>query len=191
MQASGKTELIKRIITERNEIISQPISKILYIYGISDPDYVNFSIKHPEVTFSSILDESMLEPQMLLILDDLHTQLGSSLKKLVTDIILRNVHHMKLSIIIVLHSLFPKDFLLQKMSTDYVAIMRFMCGGSAIASFANQISNTDSSFFKQCYKHATSKPYSYLFCDLSQHQNDKFRFRSGLFPSKEVVVYSL
>lgn len=162
---------------------------MLYIHGIDDPDYIQFALSHPDVKFSSYLDESMLEPNSLLILDDLQMQTESTLNKTVNRLVTLLSHHQKISIIIVYHSLFAKNSYLSRLSTDYCVIMKFLTGGTSLGMYAQQCCS-DVGFFKEAYKLSTAKPFSHFFIDLSQHQNNLFRFRSSLFPADDVLIFT-
>lgn len=118
---SGKTEVLKTLIRRRDEIISKKITKITYFHGIDDADYLSFAQQYPIVNFSSTYDENLIFPDSLIILDDMHLQLNGTLNESVTNLVTRTCHHKRVSVCIVLHSIFgvPK-MRLSLLSADYL-----------------------------------------------------------------------
>lgn len=63
----------------------------------------------------------------------------------------------------------------------------------AIQVLASQMRPNNSKFVTSAYKDCTKNPYSYLFIDLSQQQNDLFRSRTNIFPDDNEnhdIIYS-
>ena len=104
------------------------------------------------------------------------------------DFIVRTVHHSRVSVVVVLHNLFTKNFRTASLSADYLALFNFARDKSVVSSLGKQMFPERNRFLKHCYDFVTRKPYGYLFIDLTGLQNNRFRIRSNIFNDPETLI---
>jgi hypothetical protein len=69
--------MLLTFIDRRDEIISEKLDRVFYIYGADQPEYHQFSHTHSDVTFSPLFEGDMLQPNSLIIFDDFGQAISS------------------------------------------------------------------------------------------------------------------
>jgi A32 protein len=196
MPQSGKSTLTEKLLTRRNEIITtldgKPIEKITYCYTEHQPEFFN-KLKHqvPEMEFHRGLPESFAdgsdEPSIV-VLDDLMDEASKSDNTCAA--FTRTSHHRNVSLIILTQNFFHKNLRSITTSCHYLCFMKNPRDSSSIYCLGRQMNGgRKNQLIEAAYEDCMKKPYGYLFIDCSQHQNDKYRFRSSIFP-ENCIVYS-
>ena len=186
---SGKTTLIFEILNRRNKIVDTNITNIHYVYGIQQPQYLQYEKEHPEIVFMPVLDESKLNSSSLVVFDDQMNEFETSKNNFITNFVTRSVHHVGCSCIFVLHNAFSPKLRTVALSTNYLIFFKQPRDGSTISNLSKQMFPGNKNYLLSAYKDCTEKPHTYIFIDLSQQQNDRYRVRSNIFVSDDCKVY--
>ena len=189
---SGKSTLIKEIIQRADEIIIPKIEKVIFCYHEDLPSFASELEKGKiDITFQQGLDFDVPEGNTiptLVVLDDFMEEASKSIE--VCKATTKYSHHRSMSVIITLQNFFYKNCRNLTLNSKYIALFRNPRDSTIISILGRQMNQGKSyPLLEQAYEDATkNKPNSYLFIDLSQTQNDKYRFRSSVF--NDAIIYS-
>src|SRR5438105_3400638 len=93
----GKTTYVLDLIANRDKIISEKFDRIIYLYGIDQPKYHEFSLSHPDVVFTKdmeALDDITNDGvNSLLCIDDKLVELAGEQNDTIIDWFVRGSHH--------------------------------------------------------------------------------------------------
>ena len=192
---SGKTEWVIQLLdnAERSIFPIEDIAKIIYCYGEKQTKIDNaldrFQIRFPTCKVIQIQGlpskEKILfnndDQQKLLILDDLMEDAQQS--EFVMDLFTRGSHHNNLSVILISQNLFLRGRHQRTISLNacYIVVMKNPRDMSQIIHLGRQILPHQWQLVQQAYEMAVKKPHGYLFIDLRQSTDDRFRFRTNIF----------
>jgi len=120
------------------------------------------------------------------IFDDLM----SSINETVTNCFTVFSHHLKVTVILLVQSLFLESKLYRTCSLNahYIVLMKNSRDGASVSFLARQISPYHTKYITEAYMKATKTPYSYLLFDMRQETNDLVRLRSNIFDAP-IVIY--
>ena len=194
--SSGKSHLAFEIIKRRNELFSEPIEQVTYVYGEFQPKFYELSSSEDNIKFTNDLfeiDEIKSGPH-LLILDDLQQDLVSDKKKreLVTNLFLRGSHHRSISVVLILQNPFVAGLRDVAVNSQVNIIWDFPRDRSIMTNYAKQVAPGKVRFLQQAYEDAVSRSdYGYLVLLFHpQLKKDKYWVRSSLFPTSDTVAYA-
>ena len=185
---SGKTELMKNIILNIDEMMSPKPTKILWYYAESQPK-LEAELGHV-VTFMEGLPElsefNTGEP-VLVIVDDFMSECNSEITKLFT----KGSHHRNLSIWFLMQNFFHqgKGIRTITLNAQYIILFKNPRDSQQIKVLAKQMYGTDSRAMEEAYIDATSVPHGYLLIDLKQGTPESRRLRTHILPGERLVVY--
>jgi len=183
---SGKTNFVFKLIRNARVMIDPPPRRVIYCYG----EYQQLFDTYPDVEFRRGLPDAEdfdgREP-VLLILDDLMSETDESIANLFT----KGSHHRNVSVVFLVQNMFHKNKYIRTISlnTHYMVLFKNPRDASQIGSLARQMYPNRSAFVVEAYKDATREPYSYLFLDLRQEQDEDLRLRTNIFPGETHYVY--
>lgn len=139
---------------------------------------------------SSEIPESFehIPENSLIIIDDLMT---SAYTKAICDLFTRGSHHKNISVILITQNVFHQGKYCRDiaLNTKFLVLFKNPRDKSQIYPLARQIYPENSKAFLKVYKDATSKPYGYLFLDLTQTANDTFRFQTDIFNNNYITCF--
>ena len=117
----------------------------------------------------------------LLILDDLLTEVYS---EDVCVLFTRGSHHRNISVILITQNLFHQGRNCRDISLNakYLVLFKNVRDKRQFSYLANQVLPEDSSGLFKAYLDATKRPHGYLLLDLTQDSEDRYRFRTNVFP---------
>ena len=72
---SGKTEFVLRLLNGRKELFRKPLNKVLWCYGIHNPNLLLTLHNHGYQTHRGLPTEKDIEPESICVLDDLLCEL--------------------------------------------------------------------------------------------------------------------
>lgn len=175
---SGKTELVRKMITE--QVYDYDIKKVVWCYSAWQPWFVNEKNLKFVCGFPS--NEETFD---LLILDDMMNNLTNEIAQMFTV----GSHHKNFSIILITQNLFPRAKVMRDISlnTHYIILFRNSRDQSQALCFARQAFPTKSKYFMDAYKKATAKPFSYLMVDVHPRTPDQERLRQSIFPDQGLI----
>ena len=180
--SSGKTQFVFRLIRHADRLVDPPPEKIVYCYGEFQPSFLEFS----QVEFHEGLpDVSSFDgrSRVLLIIDDLMNEADQNVCNLFTKL----SHHRNVSVVFVTQNLFHRNRHVRTMNlnTHYVVLFKNPRDAGQVAIMARQMYPRKSNFVVEAFRDATREPYGYLMIDLKPETDDRYRFRTNIFPDDE------
>jgi len=125
---------------------------------------------------------------MTYVVDDLMQECCKS--KALLDAFIRGSHHRNCNVIFITQNFFQQGLRPITMNAKYIACFKNPRDSGYVDVLGRQMNGgRKNKYCEEAFEHAISKPYGYLFMDLSQEQNDKCRLRNNIFPYKDCVVY--
>lgn len=201
---SGKTQFSFKMLQERNALYQDSENKtwnILYCYSVYQPLYDIMEDTIPQIVFkpglptdddiNDVLVEGPGE-RRLLILDDMAEEVFTSQK--MRKVFTQDMHHKQIATILMTQNLFLQNKYARTIALNctYIVIFRNARDESQIKTLAGQIAPDASRAVQAAYKDAVSKPYGYLFIDVSPNSISKYKLRTNIFPSdKYLVIYKI
>ena len=180
--SSGKTQFVFRLIRHADRLVDPPPEKIVYCYGEFQPSFLEFS----QVEFHEGLpDVGSFDgrSRVLLIIDDLMNEADQNVCNLFTKL----SHHRNVSVVFVTQNLLHRNRHVRtiNLNTHYVVLFKNPRDAGQVAIMARQMYPRKSSFVVEAFRVATREPYGYLLIDLKPETDDRYRFRTNIFPDDE------
>lgn len=194
---SGKSTWLSALLHNKKVMFTVDPTDILYCYGIWSDSYgaLERDIENlhtyeglPNLEYIENFAKSTSSPHKILIMDDLLSEIckNSWTEKLFTMC----SHHMKLTVIFVSQNLFPqsKNMRTIAVNTSYIILFRNPRDQQQIGVLGTQLGARKT--LLDAYGDATLKPYNYLFIDLTATCKQEYKFRTGIFPDEECIIYT-
>ena len=185
---SGKSEFIKKMITEAESMFLPPPSRILYCYSTWSDGYEELEDK-VEFKTSIPSNEELTEwwrenrKDTLLILDDFMHSMNEEISKLfcITS------HHAHVSCMVTIQNLFHPNQYLREMSlnADCFCLFKNPRNVIQVKTLAAQMFPRKTDYFMESYHKAVEYPYGYLIV----HLGHKYSLRTCIFPEQDTIVY--
>lgn len=187
---SGKTQFVLRLLQQKQELFTRPISKVLWCYGIHDSALHYFLQSRGYRLHRGLPSEKDIERNSICIMDDLLTE--SQASKEVTNMCTRLAHHKPCFVILIVQNLFPagRESRTRSLNTHYYVIFKNPRDTLQFETFARQINPHRAKALISAYENATEKPYGYLLIDFTQECLDHVRYRSNVL-NLPTIVYKL
>ena len=190
---SGKTELIKKIIDERENLIDPIITRIIFCYARWQPKYDELKEKLPTIEFNlGLFDLDLVNAKdnNLMILDDLThlCEKDNSIKNLYTT----DSHHKNTSVILITQNIFSNGncFRTISLNSQYIILMNNPRDRQQISSLARQMFPKNNQFLIEAYNDATQiNNFGYLFLDFTQTTDQSNRVQTGIFKNQQRFIY--
>ena len=191
--SAGKTYLARQIIQKRKELFSEPLDKVLYLYGSYQPLFSHMQAEDPNITFSDRLEdlENITEPTLVIIDDFMQEMSKGKQNEIVTKFYTKTAHHSNCSVISLLQNAFKSGLRDISINSHYL-IYFDQRDRSSIDHIARQIAPGNSRFIRDAYiKAVEHREYGYLLIDLSP-RNKKYKYflRNNIFPTEDCEVYT-
>jgi hypothetical protein len=189
---SGKTELVKKIIQNIDELMEPPPDRIVWYYGEYQPalesalgHLVDFREGCPTMSDFEVAGGDQEGPT-LVIIDDLMAECNEEVAKMFT----KGSHHRGLSIFFLTQNLFHKAKGIRDMSLNaqYFILFKNPRDSQQVKTLARQMYGQDAAAMEQAYEMATKRPHGYLLLDIKQDTTDPVRWRSKILPGELVEV---
>ena len=186
---SGKTEWVTNLLVQSEKMIEPPVEKIIYCYGERQEKLEQLANRIDRMTLHEGLPSKEmldgLEGSTFLVLDDLMEDVQNSSS--VAELFTRGSHHRNLSVLLISQNLFVKGRYQRTISlnANYIVVMKNPRDRSQIIFLARQIFPDRWQLVQQAYNMATARPHGYLFIDLTQAMDDRFRFRTNIFNEED------
>ncbi|MEL7181508.1 MAG: hypothetical protein AAFN63_16915 [Pseudomonadota bacterium] len=187
---SGKTTFVLRLLEHRHEVFHCTPNRVIWCYGIYQPDLNAYLAQKEYITHNDIIPVSDIQPYDIVVLDDLIHESKNSQD--VTSMFTRAAHHKPCFIIFIMQNLFPpgKESRTRSLNTHYYCLYKNPRDKSQVEFLARQILPRNPKALINVFEAATEKPHSYLFLDLTQECPEQYRFRSNLF-EKPIIIYQV
>ena len=183
---AGKSCFVNRLLLHRDKMFTIQFNEIVWCYGAAVPNLTVPNIKfHHGIPD---METFQIQPNSLLILDDLMSETNSDVANLFT----KYAHHKSLSVIFIVQNLFPKGKHARDISLNahYIVVLKNPRDKLQIQYLARQIMPQHSKGVVEVFEKATLKPHSYLLFDLTQQTHDALRIRTNIFPDETMHVYA-
>lgn len=191
---SGKTHLVKNLLTFKNELFSIQPSKTILFYK-KYQDIYNYMLKKKLVDELIEIEDKMIAEEdfvklvapykkkggVLCVFDDLMESIDENSSKIFTKL----AHHDNSSIVFVTQNLFVdnKYYRMMSKNANYIMTMKNPRDVSQIKTLGAQM-GVEAKVFVSAYKEATKNPYSYLLIDYYPTTPEHVRLRSNIFPTE-------
>jgi hypothetical protein len=187
---SGKTQLLIRIIKQRDLVFDTKFHEIIWCYrevGAIPRDLKNERIirfVQGVPSHNDIVSDGDVSKPRLVILDDLQRE--SSKNDAVVDLFTRGSHHKNISVFAILQNIFNSGKNKREMSINasYIIYMKSPRGKTQIFYLARQLLPEDPKVVIEAYNDSTSKPFGYLHIDLKQNTPDSQRLCTNILPDE-------
>jgi adenosyl cobinamide kinase/adenosyl cobinamide phosphate guanylyltransferase len=186
--SSGKSQWVKKLIENREEMIDPAPSHVLYCYGELNNTVMEHKQRGVEI-FHGIPDESFIRSKqkpLLLILDDLMLDIDNNYLDLLFT---KGSHNWNVSIIFVTQSMFGRNIRTARANAHYLVLMRNPQAQQNIRTIGSQLFPGLLKYFMESYKDATEKVYSYLLVDMHPNTSDEHRLSTNIFPEEKEIYY--
>ena len=187
---SGKSYLVRRLLTHLKELFYPVPTKVIYCYGEYQKEFdelhgVDFIEGFP----SDLTQLTQGHEQTLLILDDLMGECSGDQR--VSDLFTRGSHHKGVSVIYPTQNLFPpgKSSRTISLNSHYFIVFKNPRDSLGIATLAKQMFPRRSQYLMESFHDATKKPYSYLLIDCHPQTREELRLRTNILPGERHIVY--
>ena len=193
---SGPTGLGKTYWTHKllsNNMFTEPVSSILYCYGIYQ-DYYN-EMHIPNLEFHKGLP-SLEKVQSLndgnfhiIVLDDLMEYIIKSIDT--QNLFTKYCHHYNITAIFLTQNIFAQGPCSQtiNINTHVLVIFANKRDESQAMNLGKQLYPYNSKVFMEAYQDATSKPHGYLVIDCNPKSPRELKMRTNIFPDEQTVCY--
>lgn len=184
----GKTEWIKRLITNKNNIIYPIPNDIFYFYG----EYQSIFNQIQGVKFIHGLNFDEIEnldsnKPKLFIIDDLMDDAANS--NSVSHLFTKGSHHRNISVILIVQNFFARGKVMRNLSlnTHYLVLFKNPRDKMISMNIARQMYPSKIKRFYEIFNEATKDPYSYLFIDLKSNTPEEIRLLSNVLGEKKFI----
>ena len=195
---SGKTVLTRKLLNGTDTLFRpEAPNYVVLVYhtwqqtyqDMYDEGVINLCMNQiPDAeTLREICEEYKSSGGVILVLDDQINNLDSN----VVDMFCIHSHHLKMSVILLVQTLFmpSKEFRTISLNSHYIILMKNVRDRSSITQLARQIFPYKTRFLTDSYIDATKEAYSHLLLDLRSESPEALRVRSNIF-DEVITVYS-
>ena len=189
---SGKTVWTHKLLT--NNMFTQPISSILYCYGVYQKYYDEMKI--PNLEFHEGLP-SLEKVQSLhdglfhiIVLDDLMEYIVKSIET--QNLFTKYCHHYNITVVFITQNIFAQVPCSRtiNINTHILVLFANERDKSQALNLGKQLCPCETKFFMECYKDATSVPFGYLLIDCDPKTPRELKLRANIFPKDQTICYA-
>ncbi|KAF8785816.1 hypothetical protein HNY73_011319 [Argiope bruennichi] len=175
---SGKTTLIRQMIAHK--AYDYEFKNIIWCYKA----FQEWFMKEKGIKFVEGLPEKF-ESECLYIFDDFLHSLDEKVSQLFTI----TAHHSRISVILILQNLFPRNKVMRDISLNaqYIILFKNNRDVGQIQCFARQLYGNKAASFMDAYKKSTQGYFNYLLVDLHPRTDEKYRLRESVFPDTDGI----
>lgn len=186
---SGKTHLTKQILEKRETLYCGKSPRFVVLF------YKEWQPSYTEMKKSNIVDlfiHGIPEETEIKALFSKYKKYGGcyaifddlmdSIDQTVLNCFTVYSHHLKVSIFLLVQSLFleNKIYRVCSLNSHYIVLMKNTRDVASVSYLARQMSPYHTKYITEAYTQATKNPYSYLLFDMRQETNDIVRLRSNI-----------
>jgi hypothetical protein len=194
---SGKTYFVHKVLQNIVGMFSgEPISKILYCYGIYQPlfdemqEHIPNLIMHDGLPSKEEIEEfSIQRKHTLIILDDLmHLVCQSPEMELLFT---QGTHHRRISLMYITQNIFQQGKCSRTIAlyAHYLVLFRNLRDAAQVAHLGKQLYPGKGKILVDAYQDATKISYGYLIIDMSPHSENVYRLRTRILPGEDPLIY--
>ncbi|GFX86517.1 uncharacterized protein TNCV_3727861 [Trichonephila clavipes] len=174
----GKTTLIRDMIAQK--AYDYEFKNIIWSYKAFQDNFIS----EKGIKFVEGLPEKF-ESDCLYIFDDFLHSLNEKVSQLFTI----TAHHSRISVILILQNLFPRNKVMRDISLNaqYIILFKNNRDVGQIQCFARQLYGNKAASFMDAYKKSTQGYFNYLLVDLHPRTDEKYRLRESVFPDSNGI----
>ena len=194
---SGKTTWLFRFLQNMHNMFEDDIPKqVLYCYGVYQSLYDDMKTKCSFVNFheglpsADMINEFANGEHRVIVLDDLLNDVVQNVE--MEKLFVLGSHHKKLSIFFLNQNLFQQGRCARTiaLNTAYLILFKNYRDTSQLITLGRQLVPGNASGLIDAFKDATNlNRYGYLVIDMSPHTEDRFRWRTRVFPGEDPIIY--
>jgi hypothetical protein len=183
--ASGKSSFVLRFLENLPYMIDGSIDRIVWICSPgSEPRTllpIQFRTEIPSF-------EEFAGVPTLCIIDDMMNE--GAYSKNVCNLFTRGSNHFNISVFLITQNIFYQSPQSRNISLNakYIVVFKNPRDQLQFGHLARQVYPKNSKELERVYKESTSEPFGYLVLDLGQDTDDRFRFRTKIFPQDGATV---
>jgi len=180
----GKSKFVSKLLATQWSIIPAP-RKVCWFYGVENikqQQKLERTSLYDIAFYQGIPSLDVLEPDTLVILDDLMSDVSKSID--IAQLFTRGVHHKNISVILIVQNLFHQGKKSRDISlnTNYFVLFKNPRDSSQINTLARQIFPYRKGYLQDAFQKATSEAHGYLLIDLTQKTSENLRLMSNILP---------
>ena len=181
--------MAKKLIINRNSLISSHPSHVLYAYGELNQTVLEHQNNGIEIWNGVPSAEKIknLSKPSLLVLDDLMFDVDDNY---LNHLFTRGSHNWNCSVILVCQTLYGRNIRTARSNAHYLVVMKNNNLKQNISTVGHQMFPKQQNFFMDAYNDATKKPYSYLVIDSHPSSEEDERLFTNIFPGETLIKYS-
>lgn len=192
---AGKSTWVRNLILHKDTVLRSPTSHTHYCYSEWQEELFSAMQEESGVIFHQGLPtvedlrkwrDEACGSHFILVMDDLMMEATKSAQ--VQKIFTIYSHHFKMSVIVLVHNLFPKEKFARDISLNctYIVIFRSKRDKMQLTHLARQVFPGQTSYFLSAYDDAVNnRQYKYLLLDLHPSSGTEFMLRTNIFPTDE------
>jgi len=186
----GKSELMKQIILNIDEVMEPPPKRIVWYYAEYQSKLNNDLASEGRVEFREgcpDMNDFNDNTPTLIIIDDLMSECGTEISQIFT----KGSHHRNLSVWFLMQNFFhqAKEIRTITLNAHYIILFKNPRDKQQVGVLARQMYAKDARTMEQAFAMATEPPHGYLLVDLKQSTPDHLRLRSKIIPGEALEVY--
>jgi len=196
---SGKTTWLYNFLQHIDEMFEEDSPReVLYCYGVYQPLYddmkavCSFITFHAGVPTVDTIQEFASGEHKIVVLDDLLQDVVQNVE--IEKLFTLGSHHKKLSVFFLSQNLFQQGRCARTiaLNTAYLILFKNYRDTSQLITLGRQLVPGHHNVLIQAYKDATTlSRYGYLVLDMSPHTEDRYRWRTRIFPGEFPIIYEV
>lgn len=194
---SGKTQFVINLLKNTNVMFTKKVDEIFYCYVAWQKCYDQIQTVEGvnKVTMFQGMPSveqckkwSYMKNHIIVVFDDLMTELSND-KEMVKFVTVYS-HHLRITIVVLLHNIFHGKLRTLSLNTHYVVLFNNKRDTLQVRTFATRVMSENIKFFMKSFKKAMERPYGYLFVDMHPKSDEKYELRTRIFPYETpTIVY--
>ena len=194
----GKSTWMYKFFQHMNDLFVEDVpDEVLYCYGVHQPLYDEMKSTCSFIQFQEglptkeELDKFASGSHKIVVLDDLLSEVvqNPEMERLFTQ----GSHHKRLSVFFLQQNIYQQGRCSKTISlnTAYLVLFQSRRDKSQLNILGRQLKPGYHHEFIQAYDDAVSKPYGYLIVDLKPYTEDRFRWRTNIWPGENPIIYEV
>ena len=188
---SGKTFWTNKLL--KNQMFLEPISSVLYCYGVYQKYYDEMKIPNlelheglPDLEKVQSLNDGKFH---VIVLDDLMEYIVKSVET--QNLFTKYCHHYNITAIFLTQNVFAQGPCSRTISINTCILVLFANkrDESQAMNLGKQLYPSNSKVFMEAYEDATSTVHGYLVIDCNPTSPHELKLRTHIFPGEETVCY--
>ena len=199
---AGKSSFLMKLLINHESMFDKPVGKFVYCYSVWSSHFDELqSILGDKIEFRKDIPTTQeicdfwetYAREVVCICDDQMHLLDDGVKegKTLLHIATTLAHHAHFSLFLTVQNLFygSKTSRCLSLNCHYFCLFRNHRSLDQIRRFSQQTMPGQIAYFMQSFAKATTENYSYLFVDLAPHSDQRYKLKTGIFPTDKLRVF--